>query len=126
MLKKLALAAAGITAGLTLLAPSAAFANGDTGPQYRTVNPGQTVCITGPYALQSARGELTVTSGHPVRVQFGTTVRPTIYDSLYPVSTAAPEINNWVAPGALPGTPKLCAVNQSLKVSYVSMRVISQ
>jgi hypothetical protein len=125
MIKKLA-AAAALTAGLTLFAPSAAFASTDTGYVRRTVYPGQTSCLpSNGFAFQSARGELVVTSGHAVRVTFGTLQRPTIYDSLSPVFGAAPEITIYSNPNAFPGQFTLCAVNQSQKVSYVQLRVIA-
>ena len=121
MIKKL-VATATLAAGLALLAPSAASA-ADVG-QTRTLYPGQTSCISA-WANFTARGDVYVTSGHAVRVTLGTPTR-VVVDSVTPVFAAGYEINEWSNPAAFPGEIKLCAINQSQKLSTVSMRLVTQ
>lgn len=122
-IKKLA-AAAGIVAGLAVLAP--ATANADTGYQVRTVAAGQTTCVQDPHFFAySVRGEGTVLAGHNVRfvVSRYAPSYKLVADSVNPVPAFAFETYAAYGTGALPGQFQICAVNQSLKSSTVQLRV---
>lgn len=119
MLKKI-LATTGLAAGLALLAPSAAFAG--TVEQYVNVNPGATVCIRdSSVAYSTARGEGNVVTGHAVRFTFGSYT--TLYDTYSPVNSFAAQASPQLYPGSFPGRFQVCAINQSLKPSYVRLLV---